>query len=242
MTGSKAKSTKATKAIDKVDQLMEKASQALASTNYFDAEKLSLEALLLARKHSLFERMARICLPLQESRRQKRLEAIDSGRLVRLDQQSDEPRVEAGCYLFEPMLVAADARDLRERADAAKVPVLAIAREPKNQMGLWPIAMIGPITVRTRVRPPANDEPDFAWMQSASEALGDQAISTLDLNRPAEHIVDQILDKLGTVPEHEKLHQQLANYCRQAEQEKLEGAEGKTEEAESDDFDDPSDV
>ncbi|XHC25540.1 MAG: hypothetical protein ACFHWZ_04155 [Phycisphaerales bacterium] len=152
---SKAKASKS----EKIDQLMEQASAALAKTEYFECERLALEALNTAFEAGDFERMARIVLPLQEARRQKRLEALECSTVIRLNEadqellQEDE-QVEAGCYLFEPLLVGADGRDLRERANQQGVPVLVVVREPRTSVGEWPIVMIGPQTVRTKVRPP----------------------------------------------------------------------------------------
>lgn len=228
----KARETSGTK----IDALMELASSALVKTRYFEAERTCLEALTLARKAKDYERMARICMPLQESRRQKRLAALDAGVVARVDHESLTPKVKAGCYLFEPLLVAADARDLRDLADSEQVPVLVIAREPKTRLGQWPVAMIGPVTVRTRIAPPAKDKPDEAWMQAASEALGDEAIDSLELDRPAEHLVDQLLDRLATLPDHEKLHQRLEEACREAAIVEAEaGSKGEDSADEADD-------
>jgi hypothetical protein len=62
-----------------VEELMERASGALGRMEYFQAEELSLKALLRARGRDDFERMARICMPLQEARRQIRQIALDAG-------------------------------------------------------------------------------------------------------------------------------------------------------------------
>jgi hypothetical protein len=63
---------------EKIDALMEQASRALVERRYFEAERLALAA--LRKSHSLrdYERMARIALPLQEARRQKRDLAFDA--------------------------------------------------------------------------------------------------------------------------------------------------------------------
>ncbi len=217
---SKAKATKS----EKIDELMEQASSALAKTDYFACERLALEALNLAFEVSDYERMARIVLPLQEARRQKRLEALDRGEVIRLNEADqelllEEHQIEAGCYLFEPLLVGADGRDLRERANQQGVPVLVVVREPRTSAGEWPIVMIGPQTIRTKVRPPGRkdeDEVTVEWMQNASEALGDAAIMRVDTTRDASDQVGQLLDFLGTCPEHEKLHQALEGACRAA--------------------------
>lgn len=61
----------------RIDLLMEHASQALVATRYFEAERLAMEAMAAARSVSAFERMARICMPLQEARRQRVSIALD---------------------------------------------------------------------------------------------------------------------------------------------------------------------
>ena len=63
----------------KIDTLMETASAALASGDYFACEREASKALELAHAASDWDRMARICMPLEEARRQKRLEAADAG-------------------------------------------------------------------------------------------------------------------------------------------------------------------
>ena len=90
---------------DQIDSLMETASEALAHGNYFACERAAAEALQMAFQGEDYERMARILLPLEEARRQKRLAAVDTGRLTILDssEQLDEP-IEAGCFLLEPLL------------------------------------------------------------------------------------------------------------------------------------------
>lgn len=207
-----------TKKQQSIDELMEAASRALAATNYFECEDLALKALARAYEKTDFERMARILLPLQEARRQKRLAAIDTGKLTVLDAPIDleTHKVKPGCYLFQPPLVGADARAFRELADTQAVPVLVICREPKTQLGLWPVVMIGPITVRVRIDPPTKDQPTIEWLIEASEALGDEAIESVDRGRELPHQITALYDRLHTCREHEKLHQELADACKRA--------------------------
>lgn len=201
---------------DKVDALMEKASEALADTNYFACERLSLEALRMTHSVEDYERMARILLPLQEARRQKRLAVVDTGAMHILNAAPSDGdlEIEAGCWLIEPPLVGADGRRLRERADREEIPVLVVVREPLTQLKRWPIVMIGPVTVRTQIAPPEEITPE--WMLEANEALGDEAIAGVDPDLPASTRVDRLLDRLGAVPEHEKLHQALEAACHDA--------------------------
>ncbi len=208
---------KAKGAGEKIDALMERAGEALHKGAYFEAERLSRDALERAHQADDFERMMRIALPLQEARRQKRMQAVDSGHLVCLTEMSDDFAIEPGAYLIEPMLVGANGRDLRDRANTEEVPVLVVVREPETRLRMWPIVMIGPVTVRTTVEPPEG-EPDMAWMLAASEALGDAALEMASGNT-AEDRVDSLMDLLGTIGDHEKLIQALAEACREAHEE-----------------------
>jgi len=208
-----------------IDELMESASEALAQTRYFECERLAAEALERAHAERDFERMARILMPLQEARRHKRQQAIDVGTVTILDDEvpEDEP-IDPGVYLVQPPRVGADGRDLRERADKQEVPILVVVREPTTGIGLTPIVMIGPTTVRTRVKGPGDPEaPDLAWVVRASEQLGDEAIAEVDEDLPAATRVDNLYDRLRTCVEHEKLHQRLADACRAAIKEAADG-------------------
>lgn len=226
----------ATVTLTVLDRLMERASSALLETRYAEAERLCRRALALAHKKADYERMARILMPLQEARRQKRQLACDAGT-VTLVSRRGRAKPRPGCYLVEPPLVATDARDLRDRADAAGVPVLVLCREPMTKAGQWPIAGAGaassgrlPLVVRTRVRPPAGARrdgatrtrdrgdavPSLAWFEEAAEALGDAAIASVGADLHPVWWVDDLVLRLGAVPDHEKLHQRLEEACRAA--------------------------
>lgn len=208
---------------------MEDASEALVQTRYYECERLAFEALSLARQGADYERMARILLPLQEARRQKRQLAADAGKVTRLDSMeklepllAGEKKFASGCYLIEPGLVGADGRDLRDKADALQVPVIVVVREPETQLGLWPVVMVGPITVRTRVSPPKGKKIEVSWMLRASEALGDQAISMVNPAVSPLDRVERLADLLSTVVDHEKLHQALQSACQDAARKVIE--------------------
>ncbi|MBL0927789.1 MAG: hypothetical protein IBJ11_09070 [Phycisphaerales bacterium] len=212
--------TQGRKSSGKVDGLMDQASAALVETRYFEAEALANEALHLAFQSRDFERMARICLPLQEARRQIRMLAVDSGKLVRRHAPgAGEEKLKTGLYLVEPPLVGADGRDLRDHGRAQKVPVVVVVREPKTRLGLWPVVMIGPVTVRARIPAPEGDKPTAAWMLGALEALGDEAIAGVEAHLCEQERVEHLLERLDTVVDHEKLHQRLEESCRGAAEE-----------------------
>jgi len=58
--------------------------------------------------------------------------------------------------------------------------------------------------------------PAASWFLSAIEALGDAAIAGLSAGDPAAWRVDDLVEFLDALPEHEKLHQRLADECRRA--------------------------
>jgi len=214
-----------------VDELMERASLALAATDYFEVERLSLRSLGAARLACDFERMARICLPLQEARRQKREQAWDAGPVALVRSTGDVQRpMRPGCYLVQPPLIGRDGRQLRETADRKGVPVSVLTREPLTRAGKWPIVAVGTLVARVQVDPPWPVErvedsvskdadvrlPPLAWFAAASEALGDAAIARVNPADHPHHRVDDLLDFLDAHPEHEKLHQALEAACREA--------------------------
>jgi hypothetical protein len=216
----------------RIDQRMEKATRALTTGEYFAAETQALAALEAARRIEDWDRMARVCMPLQESRRLKRQLAMDAGlRLVVRDQPRRAPDLRAGMRLVEPPCIGLDGRRLRETADKKKSPMIVLAREPAvktgPRAGLWPIVGVtgeresiggptGRLSVRAYVHPPAGEVPDLTWFLSTGEALGDAALARIDPKDPAQWRVDDLLEMLDAVPDHEKLHQALAAACREA--------------------------
>lgn len=159
-----------TRGLSAIDEMMERASGALVAAEYFDSEKLCARALRRARAACDFERMARICMPLQEARRQVRQLAETGGVRAVLD--GDLGRVvvrEAGCYLLQPPLLGVDALGFRESAWRKKVPVFVLTREPTTRAGKWPMVAVAEMgwlqggasamrSVRAMVEPPAGAE------------------------------------------------------------------------------------
>ncbi|MBX3359790.1 MAG: hypothetical protein KF745_15345 [Phycisphaeraceae bacterium] len=235
----------------KLDQLMDRASRHLVAGRYFDAEQECAEALAKALAAADYERMARILLPLQEARRQKRDLAFDAAEVYVVDGAlPSSQQLKPGCYLVSPPRVGVDGRMLREEADRRQVPVIITVREPTTRDGLWPIVTVGPVTVRTRVRPPQSPAakvskasrgktaaagrdtlPDRTWFLAANESLGDFAIAEVGRTAPAESRVQALYDRLGALPDHEKLHQTLAEACREAARARNEQGAGRVRQA-----------
>lgn len=201
-----------------VNALMTKAEQALRRNHWFEAERLCVRALDMARAAADFDLMARIALPLQEARRQRMQQAFDAKKVVVLGESLPEDNaIQPVCYLVEPPLVGADARRLRLLCLEREIPAVVLCREPKTQLGLCPVVAIGQVTIRTRIDPPRKwDKPDLAWFIDAGEQLGDAAIETLDTGMEPAKLVDALLERLDAMPDHEKLHQVLAQACKDA--------------------------
>lgn len=227
-----------------IDRLMDRASVALVKTSYFEATRLAKDALSKAHAASDFERMARIILPLQEARRQKRQLAVDAGNAGAVMVFHDPrflrdaaPELPAGCYLLQPPLLGVDARNLRDEFEARNVPALILCREPLTKDLLWPIVSVGRVSLRTRIAPhtpltrveksitkdayTGDPPPPITWFEAAAEAIGDAAIAKLKPEDPAAWRVDDLMNNLDAHPDHEKLHQRLEEACRQALSESL---------------------
>lgn len=208
-----------------IDGLMDRASAALLRTDYFEAETLCLKAMERALRARDFTGIARITMPLQEARRQRRHEATDARRVRTMREfvasGSRTAPLEPGCILIEPPMVGADARTVRSIAERKRVPVMVLVREPTTATGRWPIVAVGggvfrPAIVRVQVQPPEAGEITPAWFLATQEALGDAAIEKVKPAWPADHRVEDLLEYLEGIPDHEKLHQALAAAAREA--------------------------
>ena len=205
-----------------LDDLMEKAQEAVAGAQYFQAERLANTALQIARSQHDFDRMARIVGPLREARRQRLGQALGVATITVLDTPiTEQMPIDPGCYLVQPPRVGAEARRFRQAALSRDVPVAVLCREPLTAaLGLCPIvAICSSTTVRTTVDPPADPEnPDLAWFVEGLEALGDWAIESIDPEMAIDRRIDAILGRLDAVLDHDRLHQCLHEACRKAHQ------------------------
>lgn len=214
----------------KIDDLMDKASESLARTAYFEAERMAQKALGMARQENDFHRMTRIVMPLLEARRQRFQQALDLKKVVVLDGEvTEEMKIKPGCYLVQPPLVGADARRFRLSALHREIPVAVVCREPLTQLGLCPIVTIAPAgSIRTKIEPPKDPEhPDLAWFVMALEELGNFAIDSIDSALAPERRVDSLMSHLDGIPEHEGLHRCLEEACRAAHEASTAAASGK---------------
>lgn len=205
-----------------IDRLMERASEALVATEYFAAAVDSRRALELARRSDDFERMARICLPLQEARRQVREQALDAGVVGVFDSiEGVLSPAPVGCWLLRLPLGGREAGRFRDSLWSAGVPALVLACEPAEGAGEagedWAVvAADDRLEVRAEVEAPEGALPTATWFAAAAEALGDAAIAGVDAGAAARTRIEALLHRLDLVPDHEKLHQRLEEACRGA--------------------------
>lgn len=177
-----------------IDPIMEQASQALAETDYLTCERLCERALDLARQTNDFNRYARILLPLQEARRQRRQVASDAGVVVFTGEQRDEigiilKRQPTGCILLtDPPYTADDAAAVR-----------AAARDNEQMVEVLLLDSAGLL----------------AAFLKAMEDRGDALLASAQSDDPVTQL-DAIAAKLDELGDHEIAHQQLADAARMA--------------------------
>lgn len=179
---------------NRIDELMERASVELVAMRYGSCEALSLEAMGLAREAGDFERIARIALPLQEARRQRRQIAEDAGTFVitgrRLEAGAILDEHPVGCLLLtDPPYSQGDADALRKAAieRGCMVEVLCL-----NSVELT------------------------ASFCAAMERAGDAAVARAWAGRGGAERVDALLAELDRIGDHEIAHQRLAEAARDA--------------------------
>ena len=206
-----------TKAMKSPSRMIDSAVAALDAGNWFEAERMSLQLIENARGVLDFDSMA-AGVPVLRDARMARFEAafkIADGAIRLLENHVDEETVaEPGCWLIQPPLVGADARNLRAAALEQQVPVAVLCREPLTQLGLQPIVSIGRITIRTKIDPPTDgSNPDIEWYRYALDELGESAIDSIDTGTEITKQVDALLDRVNTVQEHARLHDALEEAC-----------------------------
>jgi len=222
-----------------IQDIMELASRDLAEMRYLDCESKCLEALELAISTERWNTVARIVLPLQEARRQRRMIAAEAGLWVMpvdwqdsLDDAMDGR--EAGClWVHDQELAQAWQTSVRERGWMAEVLWGQVSDE-----SVWQVTTLGHALITAEVPGLANScwgkwmaqgsslwSADVVageasmptpgdWYVGAIEALGDAVLSGVDSEMGSRDRVDALLSGLELVPDHELLHQGVAEACR----------------------------
>ena len=235
-----------------LDQTMQEASAALVDMQYLNAERLCLTALDAALERESWSYVARIVLPLQEARRQRRMIAADTAVQLGTVEHDDltawfdasETRAGPdGCLLVTRPCKLEDARSslsrLRERDRYAEVLFADVEVEQDEAFDgddPWPIVSLADAELRVECpgphaawqgrplrprdadwRPPAAtaDAPTPAdWFLDAAERLGDAAIATASTDASPRERFEHLHRLLEAAPDHELLHQALAEAAR----------------------------
>lgn len=201
--------------------LMERASQALAEMDYLTSEALCMEALQAARDRGDWTEYARILLPLQECRRQRRMIAAEGAIRLGTTGIDGDGLVDRGaaCIVVTHPHTPDVANQLREQSQYVEVlfadntsdagtwtlrstrgPAVTceVTAPPSAWVGVWLDSKTKPIDGKT----PAD------WFIDATEALGDAA---LQLSDDTPQGLEACLD---VVTDHEILHQRLGAAAR----------------------------
>ena len=205
-----------TTAIVRPEKLIDAATRHAEDGNAAQAIQDAAQALALAAEKMDLGCLAAAAGLLRTLRSNTVAAALEAGVVHRINEADAVPaddQLTPGCYLFEPMLVGANARELRDRAEALGVPVLVLAREPGTQTGLWPVVMLGPVTVRTYVRPPADNKPTPQWLLESLRALGHAALERADAIEKHDDRIAALAELLQVCPEHDELYEALMQAC-----------------------------
>ncbi|MHB1155960.1 MAG: hypothetical protein ACYC26_03870 [Phycisphaerales bacterium] len=176
-----------------IDALMEQAGESLAGMRYLECERFCQRAIALARQAGDMDRLARIVMPLEEARRQRRQTAEDAGVTVLAEKLSPGEIVQRhprGCLML--LAPPFDANDV------------AAVRELAVQRGLF---------IETLLM----DQPRLkAAFSRAMEEQGDAALAQIGRHDDPAKQVDALLAVIDRIGDHEIAHQRLADAARAA--------------------------
>lgn len=213
---------------------MTEASGALVRMDYLTCERLCLDALASARRGGHWSYYAKILLPLQEARRQRRLIAAEGVIRLGTSDLTSPPltwldAVHEGCLVVTRPHTIEDARMLHEHARANRMHVAVLFADSDADEATWRLRSYRVDDVETPFQSPprawrgrwlpAREVPSAEearasikapatpadWFLDACEALGDAALATLGSDDFAK--LEAMLD---VAPDHEILHQRLA--------------------------------
>jgi len=203
---------------ESVNELMERASLALVQMDYAKSEELAMQALALCINASDWTTYARVIMPLQEARRQRRLTACDAG--VSCGGIESLPAASGVWIAVDVSREDAAQIDDQARAEGKAIEVLWVTKQNDSQ---WTVSSFAGPTVSVQVTAPnvkpdteGHTPPDDAWYLYASEALGDAVIAGCTHPVGSIERVVALQADLAAVLDHEKLHQALAEAARQA--------------------------
>lgn len=223
-------------ATETLDQVMEQASQALAEMSYLRCERLCEQAMTMAVDAGRWTYASRILLPLQESRRQRRMIAADG--VIRLgtadvDRASLSQWVWSWIEQHQAGCLAVDVSDglnletIRKQIRDAGFYVELLGIEARGQ-DRWTICVgHGPDSIRCEVGAPQASMMDqdvadcdehmqaAGWFLEALELLGDAAYASMKTRVDALQRVAALQRAVTMVGDHELLHQHLGAAMRE---------------------------
>ena len=205
--------------LEQLNTIMEQASQALAKMDYLECESQCLKALALAREAGQFGYYARILLPLQEARRQRRITATAGDIQIGSGDAGFDPynwldEQQAGCLVLSHPHTAVDARSIQEHARLAKKFIEVLFVDNKQDESTWTFkSFVGP-DVSCTTSPPAADQDPAQWFIDATEQLGDAALAQVDETLTGNELFEALESRLAVFTDHEKMHQRLAEAAR----------------------------
>ena len=206
-----------------IDAQMETASQQLADLDYAASEATCLDALAAARAAEDWNLYARIVLPLQECRRQRRVHAADAGIQVGLAKGADVP--ETGCVVFTAPHEPADAHAWETAGRDAGRLVQGLYAQAAHRK-TWRIICPADPTLACPVPAPYQQFPQNQPLEgekktkavhffiASGEALGNAALERVTADEGTVERVDQLEAAIAAVGDHEILHQRLADAAR----------------------------
>jgi len=163
-----------------IDPIMERASAALAARDYLACESACLEALGMARDASAWAIYARVLLPLQEARRQRRMIAADGS--IRLGCERTEGELASSlqshapaCLCVTPPFRVEDAAALRHAARSRYLEILfaePVASEVDHDAGAaerWRVHAPSLTALAVDVEPPSPKLREIWWPPADSE-------------------------------------------------------------------------
>lgn len=204
--------------LEQLDAIMEKASRALADMDYLTCEALCLDALTEAKRADRYGYYARVLLPLQEARRQRRMIAA-AGDIQLGSGQGFEPgawlenRV-AGCVVLTHPHSAGDARAIHQRVRQNKQFVEVLFADNALEESQWTLRSYDGPAVNCSIAAPLSNISASQWFIEATERLGDAALTGVDSKLTGKALVDELESRLRVFPDHELLHQCLADAAK----------------------------
>jgi hypothetical protein len=214
-----------------LDAIMDDASRALVAMDYLACESRCVEALRLAREAEEWTYYARILLPLQEARRQRRMIAAEGTLRIGTPDLKDTPlqwldRMTPGCIVLTPPHTPDQAGQLQQHAREQRAHVEVLFAEPGASA--WRLRTFAGRVAECEFRAPPVESmhrwladpadgrrQDAAeWFIDATEALGDALIAGVGEAEGTRGRIVALESCLDAMTDHEKLHQRLADAAR----------------------------